>query len=163
MTKHKNERPEEVKEAIVAYIKSHYHYDGCKKCVRRKNGSILTGCAQPEGYIKAGFYINGKLKLVRMHQIVWVLHWNRLPSQIDHINGNRLDNRYENLREVTGSENSMNRIYDWKPNKRTGLPGVYRRRDGKYKADIFAKSIYGPDKYCLFHTLTLLGRNYQAT
>lgn len=46
----------------------------------------------------------------RAHRVVWALYFGRPPEgQIDHINGDRSDNRIENLREVTALENSRNR------------------------------------------------------
>jgi len=50
------------------------------------------------------------------HHIVFALHHGRWPRlheglEIDHINRNPLDNRIENLREVTTSQNAFNRHY----------------------------------------------------
>ncbi len=43
------------------------------------------------------------------HRIVWAIYYGESPSfEIDHINGVRTDNRIENLRQVTRSENSKN-------------------------------------------------------
>jgi len=43
------------------------------------------------------------------HQIVWAFHHGEWPKMIDHINGDRFDNRLENLRECTPSENQKNK------------------------------------------------------
>ncbi len=54
---------------------------------------------------------------------------------VDHINGNVKDNRRENLRLATRSQNCMNRITS--RNKLNGLPkGVYSTSSGKYQAMI---------------------------
>lgn len=50
------------------------------------------------------------------------------PIQVDHINGNRLDNRVENLRDVTQSQNQ------WNMRPRGGkskFKGVYLAKGGK--------------------------------
>ena len=45
---------------------------------------------------------------------------------IDHVNGDRTDNRLRNLREVTSSENSQNLHLLWKDKRKTSkFPGVY--------------------------------------
>ena len=163
MEKQVNQRPKEVNEAIEAYIKSHYHYDTASGCVRRADGSRVKGCQDNRGYIQVSFDVKTLSVRVRMHQIVWVLHNGRLPKQIDHINGDRGDNRYENLREATTSENNLNAVHPWKPNAKTGLPGICLTSDGRYGTSLGNIKIRCRDKYQLFQTITLLGRNYSAT
>ena len=51
----------------------------------------------------------------------------------DHINGNGLDNRRENLRKVTKAQNCQNRINVRKDNK-SGHTGVCQRSDGTWRA-----------------------------
>ena len=89
-----------------------------------------------------------------------MLVYGRLPKQIDHINGNPKDHRIENLREVNQSENDMNRVFSWKPNPSTGLPGVYKVK-GVYRVKVQDKQLYFRDKYEAFHELTMLGRMFK--
>lgn len=49
--------------------------------------------------------------------------------EIDHINGNKLDNRKENLRYVTRSQNMMNRMVSGKSSK---YKGIYKDKDSNY-------------------------------
>lgn len=63
-----------------------------------------------------------------MHRIVA-----KTPSDLfcDHIYHNTLDNREENLRNVTKSQNNINRRIA--RNNKTGVPGICKRADnGKY-------------------------------
>jgi hypothetical protein len=74
----------------------------------------------------------GKQSLMA-HRVVWLLCTGEWPDVIDHINGNRSDNRFENLRSVSTGVNARNAS---KPsNNTTGCTGVSReKRNGKWKA-----------------------------
>ena len=51
-------------------------------------------------------------KTVMVHRMAWAIHFGKWPDgQIDHINGDPSDNRIENLRDVSVSENALNRKY----------------------------------------------------
>ena len=58
------------------------------------------------------------------------------PIQVDHIDGNRLNNQKSNLRKVSSSQNNANRkVYTFP--KTSQFKGVSRyRRNGKWAADI---------------------------
>jgi hypothetical protein len=60
-----------------------------------------------EGYLRT--IIQGVK--IQVHRIIWVIHYGTIPEgyQIDHIDGDRANNRLTNLRLSTPSQNSQNR------------------------------------------------------
>lgn len=44
-----------------------------------------------------------------VHRLIYLYHHGVMPDQLDHINGDSLDNRIENLRPCGASENTCNR------------------------------------------------------
>jgi hypothetical protein len=55
-------------------------------------------------------YMNVELdgKAYKLHRLVFMYHHGYFPKRVDHINGDRFNNRVENLREVTASQNAQN-------------------------------------------------------
>ena len=70
------------------------------------------------------------------HRLAWLYVTGKHPiEQIDHINGNRLDNRIENLREATDQQNKQN-LGVSKANK-SGMRGVhFVKKKNKWCAQI---------------------------
>lgn len=66
----------------------------------------LCGCVNPtNGYRVIRFRNN----LLAAHRMVWFFETGIWPNQhIDHINGDRLDNRFFNLRQATIQQNNYN-------------------------------------------------------
>lgn len=153
-------RTEQLTNALKDYILKHYDYSRENGVIiNKQNGKVLRGKRQSCGYLCVNIWIKGKRKNIYYHHVVFLLNHKRLPSMIDHINGIKTDNRIENLREVTDSENQMNRLLKWKPNKDTGLSGVFKN-DKIYGTHIYNDEIRFADKYQVFFHLTLLGRRF---
>lgn len=85
-----------------------------------------------KGYAQAKVWGNRYLA----HRVAWVLHYGRPPEfWIDHINGNRCDNRICNLRDVNPTQNGYNRSKN--RNNTSGVKGVsYDKRHSKWKVRI---------------------------
>lgn len=85
---------------------------------------------------KAGYYsvrIDGKPYLV--HRIVWVICYGYWPKNIDHIDGNPLNNKLENLQECNQQQNNMNR--GLQSNNTSGINGVtWSKALNKWRAKI---------------------------
>ena len=69
---------------------------------------------------------------IRLHRLVLQFHGVVIPSgmDVDHINGNRLDNRFVNLQLITRAQNLLkkNRRYV----NQTGYRGVIERKDHRF-------------------------------
>ena len=69
------------------------------------------------------------------HRLAWLYVYGRLPREIDHINGNRSDNRLCNLREATHAQNLEN--ISPTPKGANSLIGAsFLARTGKWSAQI---------------------------
>jgi hypothetical protein len=93
----------------VSKILEYCRETGMFKWKVRVNSKVPSGATagtpQNNGYIL--ITINRKKYLA--HRLAWFMEYREFPNgQIDHINGNRIDNRISNLRVVTTSENQQN-------------------------------------------------------
>jgi len=70
---------------------------------RSKKGTI-AGSRDTKGYMQ----LKLNQKVYRLHRLIWLWHGKELPEQIDHIDRNPLNNKIENLRAATPSENQWN-------------------------------------------------------
>ena len=147
-------------EQIVEHIRQRYRYDAERGVLVNKRNAVIKG-SKRNGYLRTNVRVDSKRHVVPLANIVWAVTHDRMPAgQIDHINGNPKDNRIENLREVTPSENCLNRLRPWKPNPSTGLPGVSKSGD-RFAVEVGAKRLFFRDKFEAFHTLMLLGRMFK--
>lgn len=118
--------------ALVWKIRPLHHFKNLtsqKKWNTRYAGKV-AGTFDHEGYVLVG--VGGVL--MKAHRVVWAISHGSWPSGcIDHINHDRADNRLENLRVVSRSENNRNMA------ARSAHPGVrWRARTSKWLASIRA-------------------------
>jgi hypothetical protein len=70
---------------------------------------VVRGTPMVNGYLGTGVRFEGKIRRVLMHRMVFLLAHGYLPETVDHINGNRADNRIENLRAANKRQQQGNR------------------------------------------------------
>ena len=68
-------------------------------------------------------FVSIKNKSYAVHRIIWFYMTGEWPDQIDHIDGNGLNNKWDNLRNVDCKENSRNQKI--RKTNTSGVMGVY--------------------------------------
>jgi len=96
---------------------------GFFKWVNCDQGSIkkgdIAGAVLDSGYRIIGY----KGSVYKAHRLAFLFMEGEIPAlQIDHINGNKDDNRFCNLRPVTHSENQRNQVIA--KNNSSGFTGI---------------------------------------
>jgi len=96
----------------------------------RRAGSEAFTCLSTDGYL-IGAVLGVSL---RAHRVAWAIQYEVWPcGMIDHIDGNRANNRINNLRVVTPAENARNAAHH--KNSPHPYPGI-RRHNGRWIAFI---------------------------
>lgn len=126
-------------------MKSEKNLDGIREILKynQEDGVFIwikrQGSHGNPGEIAGSINIDGwriikyKDKDWKASRLAWYFVYGHLPELfIDHINGDRSDDRISNLREVTNRENGQNR----KEHRGGRLVGAYRRTNNKWVAQI---------------------------
>ena len=106
-----------------------------------KNGK-KAGTLSKHGYISVGI----NKKYYKAHRLIWLMHYGQNPKgTIDHIDQNKSNNRIENLRDCSESENRMNQKA-YKSNT-SGFKGVSFNKNANLYTAYAGK---GSKKYCAY-------------
>ena len=118
-----NELAADVLHELFEYKEGHLYW---KVPGRSRQMGKPVGSPSGDGYI----CVRINYKLYRVHRLVWAMHGKEPAEIIDHINGDKLDNRIENLRGATQSQNCMNRRQ--RSDNKSGIKGVVRKKNKWY-------------------------------
>lgn len=106
-------------------------------CGRGWQRSGRTGFDSGRGYIKV--FLDGRVYFA--HRLAWFVTYGAWPDyEIDHINGDRSDNRLCNLRVATSSQNKARS----ERNGKSGLPRGVKKHHNRYSSRI---RIGGKEQY----------------
>ena len=157
-------RTEAEQQELLEYLRSRYVYDtesGNIRHVKSEKALKLRRRGTSNRYYEAYIRWKGKLVHVYLHHAVWALCMGRWPvGTIDHIDNNPQNNHIENLRECSMSENRANVELWWRPNSKTGVPGI--EKDGsKYRLWIRGERYTFSDSYEAFYWAFLCGKRYK--
>jgi len=111
--------------------KLYIYKDGC--LISKKLKKVVGVCDKSKkGYVR----IDIRGKKYYAHRLIWMMHFGYIPEEmiIDHKNGNRSDNKIENLRLLDPQQNTENR-QKCNKNNLVGFIGV-SRQGNKFRARI---------------------------
>lgn len=127
-----------------------YREDGC--LIRKITTNPRAPARGPSGSINKAGYLRTRVagRLYYNHQLIWFMHHGTWAPALDHINGDRADNRIENLRICNQVQNMQNASR--RKDNTTGVKGVsWRPSRNRYRARI----VVDGKELCLGHFLTL--------
>jgi hypothetical protein len=102
----------------------------CRVGTRRAAGDV-AGYLHSTGCITIGL----NKKHIKAHRLAWLFVYDEWPAgDIDHINGNRTDNRIENLRIATKTQNAQNQRRGTR--NKHGLLGIKQTPCGNWTSSI---------------------------
>lgn len=118
-------------------------FDHCKNpmaSASRWNGRLANKPAFTT--INTSGYLCGRVlnKTLMAHRVIWAIHNGSFPDfEIDHINGDKMDNKLSNLRLATLTQNQHNT--GLRATNSTGYKGVsFRKNQGRFTSSISVNS-----------------------
>lgn len=99
---------------------------------QRAQAGDIAGTVDGNGYLAVGLFAKRYLA----HRLAWVYVHGEWPNIIDHRNGEKQDNRIDNLRDVSHLENNQNQRRAQRKNKSGYLGVSFHKNRGKWIAQI---------------------------
>lgn len=103
------------KEEWKQYLDTEFYVSNMGRVKNIRTGNYLKGNVRENGYLRVGLRHNGKLQSFNVHNLVWLVWRGKQEHIIDHINGDKLDNRLCNLQDITQSENELKADHGQRP------------------------------------------------
>ena len=118
--------------AALSYEASTGEFYRRENSVSRWKVGARAGSRTDSGYLRVSI----DKQAYKAHRLAWFYVYGEWPiGQIDHINRDRTDNRIDNLREVSSSENKQNTTLSGR--NKSGFKGVsFIEKTGKWRAQI---------------------------
>jgi hypothetical protein len=85
-----------------------FEYKGGNLYWKNTNGKTKSGQIAGGPSTKGYWIVGIKQKRYKLHRLIFLMHHGFMPEYVDHVNGNTSDNRIENLRVATASQNAYN-------------------------------------------------------
>lgn len=123
-------------ELTIERVAELFTYDPESGIVRRKIDHNRCKAGDAVGSLSAGGYLSVRIdkKAYYVHRLAWFMTYGRWPEGvIDHIDGDRLNNKLANLRDASSLVNMQNTL---KPKGKQRLLGVSLHRGKYWKAGI---------------------------
>ena len=155
-------RPTITQEALLstlAYSPTTGNFTWTRKSGNRVTVGAVAGCMSSAGYIQ----IRTGGRLYYAHRLAFLAMTGVLPDkQVDHINGNRGDTRWNNLRLVTPTENTQNACVS--KNNKSGVLGVFwtKRRQEWVATITVARKTHYLGAYADIHKATAARKAAEA-
>ena len=117
-------------------LKEYFDYKEGKLFWKKQSSSnicigVEAGTTNKRGYVQVKIFN----KRYYAHRLVFFMFYCYFPQEVDHIDGNKTNNRIENLRSATKSQNQHNARIN--VNNTSGVKGIsWDKRCGKWKAQI---------------------------
>lgn len=108
-----------------------------------KIDKYLKNRVDKDGYYRIGLYKNKKMKNYGIHQLVYICNnptEDISDYQLDHIDNDKSNNKIENLRKCSQSDNQSNKKVH-KNNKSTGIKYIHKTNHNTYRFQLVKNGI----------------------
>lgn len=118
-------------------VRDLFQYDEISGAVTRRRDKGVAKRGDSVGTKHHSGYLNVSIdcRTYTLHRLIWLYMTGKDPNVIDHINGDKQDNRWANMRDTTMATNNKNK--PTQKNTSSGIVGVFWVKSrGKWKAQI---------------------------